>query len=90
MNAENDILSQSAHTESPAARGSMPRETRAITCPKCNPALDNPDHVTGWPLSLKYLVFGLKCGVCGTELLDLGVALNAKLRDAGERGVEQH
>lgn len=49
------------------------RETRAITCPKCDPTQATSDKMEGWDLSLKYLLFGQKCRVCGTELVDLGV-----------------
>ena len=49
------------------------KETRLLSCPQCNPKLDDPDRITGFKDSLKYLVFGKKCKVCGTELIDLGV-----------------
>jgi RNase P subunit RPR2 len=59
--------------------GSRPRETRMLTCPKCDTQLKDPDRVSGYQSSLKYLVWGIKCRNCGTQLVDLGVDANDKV-----------
>lgn len=48
------------------------RETRLITCPKCDPKKQDPDKVTGDKDSLKYLIAMRNCKICGTLLVDLG------------------
>jgi hypothetical protein len=51
----------------------LPKETRAITCPKCDPERNKPDYIQGWRDSLKYLIFdSLRCRICRTTLIDLG------------------
>ena len=48
-------------------------EKRGLTCPKCNPELDDPDIISGYKDSLKYLIFDhFKCKNCGTTLVDIG------------------
>jgi len=53
-----------------------PREsemaTHHVTCPKCNPEMDDPDVVRGYAGTLKYMLLGRTCRNCGTELVDLG------------------
>lgn len=55
------------------------KETRGMSCPKCNPALDDPDYVTGDRECLKYLIWDRKCRNCGTQLTDLGVMEDPRL-----------